>query len=78
MTRERPLAIEAEGTAQLEQIICPVTMNAMDVARREEERFGQMLTSALRDHLARASGEDWVWRGAPSAPLRLAYQEPFF
>ena len=52
-------------------------MNAMDDVRREEERCRHMPTSALVNRLARASGEDWVWGGAPSAPLHLADQELF-
>ena len=41
----------------------------------EEARDRQMLGAALEDRLASASAEDSVWREAPGAPLRLAYQE---
>ena len=44
----------------------------------EEERDRQMLRAALEDRLARASAEGSVWREAPGAPLRLAYQDLYY
>ena len=44
----------------------------------EGARDRQMLGAALEDRLARASAEESVWREAPGAPLRLAYQELYY